>query len=140
MIERTLSLIKPDCVGAKNAGKVIDILEKKGFSIIGMKKVKLSKKDAEGFYAVHKDRPFFESLTDFMSKGPIVAMVLEKENAIADYRALMGETNSKEAKEGTLRAQFGTDIERNAVHGSDAVDTADFEIGYFFNELELVTI
>jgi len=138
MIERTLSLIKPDCVSAKNAGKVIDILEKNGFSIVGMKKIKLSKEDAQGFYAVHKDRPFFKSLTDFMSEGPIVAMVLEKENAIADYRALMGETDSTKAKEGTLRAQFGTDIEQNAMHGSDSPDTANFEIGYFFNKLELV--
>ncbi len=138
MIERTLSLIKPDCVSAKNAGKVIDILEKNGFLIVGMKKIKLSKEAAEGFYAVHKDRPFFKSLTDFMSEGPIVAMVLEKENAITDYRALMGETDSTKAKEGTLRAQFGTDIERNAVHGSDSPDTAKFEIGYFFSELELV--
>jgi len=136
--ERTLSIIKPDCVAAKNAGKVIDMLEKNGFSIIAMKKIQLTKKQAQGFYIVHKERPFYDSLTTFMSEGPIVVMVLEKENAIADYRELMGATNPKDAKEGTLRAIFATDIERNAVHGSDSKESADFEIGYFFNALEIL--
>ncbi len=138
MKERTLSIIKPDCVAAKNAGKVIDILESNDFSIVAMKKIHLTKKQAEGFYIVHKERPFYDSLTTFMSEGPIVVMVLEKENAIKDYRELMGATNPKEAKEGTLRAKFATDIERNAVHGSDSKESADFEIGYFFNALELI--
>ncbi len=138
MKERTLSIIKPDCVSAHNAGKVIDILESNGFSIIAMKKIHLTKKQAEGFYIVHKERPFYDSLTTFMSEGPVVVMVLEKDNAIADYRELMGATNPKDAKEGTLREQFATDIERNAVHGSDSKESADFEIGYFFSALELV--
>ncbi len=138
MKERTLSIIKPDCVAAKNAGKVIDMLEKNGFSIVAMKKIQLTKKQAQGFYIVHKERPFYDSLTTFMSEGPIVVMVLEKENAIADYRELMGATNPKDAKEGTIRAIFATDIERNAVHGSDSKESADFEIGYFFNALEIL--
>ncbi len=138
MIERTLSIIKPDCVSAKNAGKVIDMLEKNGFSIIAMKKIQLTKAQAEGFYIVHKDRPFYESLTTFMSEGPVIVMVLEKENAIKNYRELMGATNPKDAKEGTIRAKFATDIERNAVHGSDSKESADFEIGYFFNALEIL--
>ncbi len=138
MKERTLSIIKPDCVAAGNAGKVINILEEHGFSIIAMKKIKLTKKQAQGFYIVHKDRPFYDSLTTFMSEGPIVVMVLEKDNAIADYRELMGATNPKDAKEGTIRAEFATDIERNAVHGSDSKESADFEIGYFFNALEIL--
>ncbi len=138
MKERTLSIIKPDCVAAKNAGKVIDLLEANGFSIIGMKKIKLTKEQAEGFYIVHKERPFYGSLTGFMSEGAVIVMVLEKENAINDYRELMGATNSKEAKPGTIRALYGTDIERNAVHGSDSKESADYEIGYFFNALELL--
>jgi len=136
--ERTLSIIKPDCVAAKNAGKVIDMLEENGFSIIAMKKIQLTKKQAQGFYIVHKERPFYDSLTTFMSEGPIVVMVLEKENAIADYRELMGATNPKDAKKGTIRAVYATDIERNAVHGSDSKESADFEIGYFFNALEIL--
>lgn len=138
MKERTLSIIKPDCVSANNAGKVIDMLEENGFSIIAMKKLQLTKKQAEGFYIVHKERPFYDSLTAFMSEGPIIAMVLEKENAIKDYRDLMGATNPKDAEEGTLRSKFATDIERNAVHGSDSPESADFEIGYFFNALEIL--
>jgi len=136
--ERTLSIIKPDCVAAGNSGKVIDILESNGFSIVAMKKIHMTKKQAEGFYIVHKERPFYDSLTTFMSEGPVVVMVLEKENAIKDYRELMGATNPKDAKEGTIRALFATDIERNAVHGSDSKESADFEIGYFFNALEIV--
>jgi len=136
--ERTLSIIKPDCVAAGNSGKVIDILESNGFSIVAMKKIHMTKKQAEGFYIVHKERPFYDSLTTFMSEGPVVVMVLEKENAIKDYRELMGATNPKDAKDGTIRALFATDIERNAVHGSDSKESADFEIGYFFNALEMV--
>lgn len=138
MLERTLAIIKPDAVAAKNSGKIIDILESNGFSIIGMKKVHLTKEQAKKFYIVHKERPFYDSLTTFMSEGPIIVMVLEKENAIEDYRKLMGTTNPEEAEEGTIRKMFGTNIERNAVHGSDSKESASFEIPFFFNELELV--
>jgi len=138
VLERTLAIIKPDAVAAKNSGKIIDILESNGFSIIGMKKVHLTKEQAKKFYIVHKERPFYDSLTTFMSEGPIIVMVLEKENAIEDYRKLMGTTNPEEAEEGTIRKMFGTNIERNAVHGSDSKESASFEIPFFFNELELV--
>jgi nucleoside-diphosphate kinase len=138
VLERTLSIIKPDAVKAKNAGKIIEMLESNGFSIVGMKKIHLSKEQAKRFYIVHKDRPFYDSLTDFMSEGPIIVMVLEKENAIEDYRKLMGSTNPEEAEEGTIRKFYGTNIERNAVHGSDSKESASYEIGFFFNELELV--
>ncbi len=137
MKERTLAIIKPDSVKAANTGKIIAMLEEHGFEIVAMKKIKLTKKQAEGFYIVHKERPFYDSLTSFMSEGPVVVMVLQKENAIADYRRLMGATNPEEAEEGTIRALFGTDIERNAVHGSDSKESADFEIRYFFNALEI---
>ncbi len=138
MLERTLGIIKPDAVAFKNAGKIIDMLETNGFSIIGMKKIHLTKEQAKKFYIVHKERPFYDSLTTFMSEGPIVVMVLEKENAIEDYRKIMGATNPEEAEEGTIRKLFGTNIERNAVHGSDSKESASFEIPFFFNELELV--
>ncbi len=138
MLERTLGIIKPDAVGAKNAGKIIDMLETNGFSVIGMKKIHLTKEQAKKFYIVHKERPFYDSLTTFMSEGPIIVMVLEKENAIEDYRKLMGATNPEEAEDGTIRKLFGTNIERNAVHGSDSKESASYEIPFFFNELELV--
>ncbi len=138
MLEKTLGIIKPDAVASKNAGKIIDMLETNGFSIIGMKKIHLTKEQAKKFYIVHKERPFYDSLTTFMSEGPIVVMVLEKENAIEDYRKIMGATNPEEAEEGTIRKLFGTNIERNAVHGSDSKESASFEIPFFFNELELV--
>ena len=138
MVERTLSIIKPDCVAAKNSGKVISMLEENGFDIVAMKKVWLTKQQAEKFYIVHKERPFYDSLTTFMSEGPIIVMVLEKENAIEDYRKLMGATNPQEAADGTIRKLFGSNIERNAVHGSDSKESADYEINFFFNELEIV--
>ncbi len=138
MLERTLAIIKPDAVASKYTGKIIEMLEESGFSIIGMKKIKLSKEDAKKFYIVHKDRPFYDSLTTFMSEGPIIVMVLEKENAIEDYRKLMGATNPEEAEEGTIRKRFGKNIERNAVHGSDSKESASFEIPFFFSEIELV--
>ncbi len=138
MRERTLGIIKPDAVAAKNASKIIDMLEVNGFSIIGMKKIHLTKEQAKKFYIVHRERPFYDSLTTFMSEGPIIVMVLEKENAIEDYRKLMGTTNPKEAEEGTIRKLFGTNIERNAVHGSDSMESANFEIPFFFSELELM--
>jgi len=137
-MERTLAIIKPDGVSRAIIGEVIKRLESYNFKIVAMKLVHLSKKQAEGFYAVHQGKPFFESLTDFMSSGPAVVMILEGENVIARYRELMGATNYKEAAEGTIRREFATDIEKNVVHGSDAPETAAFEMSYFFNSLETV--
>ena len=137
-MERTLSIIKPDGVARGLIGEVIRRMEKNDFKIVAMKMVQLSKSQAKGFYAVHEGRPFFESLTDFMSSGPAVVMILEGENIISRYRELMGATNYKEAAEGTIRREFATDIEKNVVHGSDAPETAAFEINYFFNNLEMV--
>jgi nucleoside-diphosphate kinase len=139
IMERTLAIIKPDGVARGLIGELIKRLESNDFKIMAMKMVHLSKKQAEGFYAVHQGKPFFESLTDFMSSGPAVVMVLEGENVIDRYRELMGATNYKEAAEGTIRKEFATDIEKNVVHGSDAPDTAAFEMAYFFNHLEIVT-
>lgn len=138
-MERTLSIIKPDGVSRNLIGEVIKRLEATGLNIIAMKIIYMTKANAEGFYAVHRQRPFFESLTDFMSSGPCVVMVLEGENAIVRYRELMGATNYKDAAEGTIRREFATDIEKNVVHGSDAPETAAFEIGYFFNAFEIVS-
>lgn len=136
-MERTLSIIKPDGVEKNVIGEVIKRFETNGIKIAAMKMIHLSKPQAQGFYAVHKERPFFDSLTDFMTSGPIVVMVLEGEDVIAKNRKLMGATNFKEAEEGTIRKEYATDIEKNVVHGSDAPETAAFEIGYFFNDLEL---
>ena len=137
-MERTLSIVKPDGVEKGLIGEVIKRFEDNGLQVIGLKMVKMSKREAEGFYEVHRGKPFFESLTTFMSSGPAVVMVLEGDNAIRRLRNLMGATNPQEAAEGTLRRQFGSNIERNVVHGSDAPDTAAFEIGYFFHDLETV--
>lgn len=136
-MERTLSIIKPDGVARGVIGEVIKRLEDNNLNVVAMKMLKLTKEQAEGFYAVHRERPFFHSLTDFMTSGPIVVMVLEGENVIEKYRELMGATNFKEAAEGTIRRDFATDIEKNVVHGSDASETAAFEIGYFFNSFEI---
>ena len=138
MSQRTFSIIKPDAVRKGYTGAILAEIEKAGFKIIAIKKASISKAQAEGFYYVHKERPFFGSLTDFMSSGPIFPLVLEKENAIADLRKLMGATNPANAEEGTIRKQFAGSIEENAIHGSDAEDTAKFEIGYFFAGYELV--
>ena len=138
-MERTLSIIKPDGVERGRIGEVIRRLEDNNIRIVAMKMLKMNKDQAEGFYAVHKERPFFNSLTDFMTSGPVVVMVLEGENVIAKYRELMGATDYKEAAEGTIRRDFATDIEKNIVHGSDATETAAFEIGYFFNRFEIVS-
>lgn len=138
-MERTLSIIKPDGVQRGVIGEVIRRLEDNKIRIIAMKMLKMTKAQAEGFYAVHKERPFFDNLTHFMRSGPVVVMVLEGENVIAKYRELMGATNYKEAAEGTIRRDFATDIEKNIVHGSDAPETAAFEIGYFFNRFEIVS-
>lgn len=137
-MERTLSIIKPDGVARRIIGEVIQRLESNKLKIIGMKMLKMNKTQAEGFYAVHKERPFFDSLTYFMSSGPVVVMVLEGENVIAKYREIMGATDFREAAEGTIRRDFATDIEKNVVHGSDSPETAAFEIGYFFNSFELI--
>jgi len=131
-MERTLSIIKPDGVAKGLIGEVVKRFEEDGIKIAEMKMVRLTQKDAEGFYAVHKERPFFGSLTEFMSSGPAVAMVLEGANVIARNREIMGATNYKEAAEGTIRKDFATDIEKNIVHGSDSPESAAFEIGYFF--------
>ena len=136
-MERTLSIIKPDGVARGIIGEVIKRLEDNKIKIIAMKMLRMTKAQAESFYAVHKERPFFESLTDFMTSGPVVAMVLEGENVIDKYRELMGATDYKEAAEGTIRKDFASDIEKNVVHGSDSPETADFEIGYFFNSFEI---
>jgi len=136
-MERTLSIVKPDGVSRGLIGEVVKRLEANGLNIIAMKMIHMTRKQAEGFYAVHRERPFFGSLTDFMASGPAVVMVLEGENAIARYRELMGATNYEEAAAGTIRRDFATDIEKNVVHGSDAPETAAFEIGYFFNAFEI---
>jgi nucleoside-diphosphate kinase len=137
-MERTLSIIKPDGVSRGLIGEVIRRFEGAGFRIVAMKMICLTKKEAEGFYAVHRERPFFESLTGFMSSGPIIVMVLEGQDAIRRVRELMGATNYKEARPGTIRADFGTDIEKNVVHGSDASETAATEIAYFFSNMDIV--
>lgn len=137
-MERTLSIIKPDGVNRGLIGEVIRRLEKENIRIAAMKMVHMTLEQAEGFYAVHRERPFFASLTDFMSSGPVVVMVLEGEGVIAKYRRIMGATNYKEAEEGTIRRDFATDIEKNVVHGSDAPETAAFEISYFFNRFEIM--
>jgi nucleoside-diphosphate kinase len=136
-MERTLSIIKPDGVLRGLMGEVIKRLEVNNLKIIAMKMLHMTRDQAEGFYAVHKERPFFESLTGFMSSGPVVVMVLEGKSAISLYRNLMGATDYREATEGTIRADFATDIEKNVVHGSDSPETAAFEIGYFFNRFEI---
>ena len=138
MQQRTLSIIKPDGVSRHLIGEVIQRLEKADLKILAMKMVKMTKAEAKGFYKVHEGKPFYGSLTDFMSSGPCVVMVLEGTDAIARYRELMGATNYKEADEGTIRREFATDIEKNVVHGSDSEKTANFEINYFFSTLEII--
>jgi nucleoside-diphosphate kinase len=137
-MERTFAIIKPDAVERKLAGKILDRIEGAGFNIVGMKKIHLTKAQAEGFYSVHKERPFFNDLCAFMSRSPVIVLCLEKENAIADWRTLMGATNPANAEPGTIRKDFAKNIEENSSHGSDAPETAAFEIPYFFSALELV--
>ncbi len=137
-MERTFAIIKPDAVERNLAGKIITKIEEAGFKIVGMKKIHLSKSQAEGFYYVHTERPFFGGLCTFMSRSPVIVMALEKENAIADWRKLMGATNPANAEPGTIRREFAKNIEENSSHGSDAPETAAFEIPYFFSALELV--
>ncbi len=138
MSELTFSIVKPDAVAAGNAGNVLQMIIDSGLKIRGMKMLRLTKAQAEGFYAVHKERPFFGELVEFMTSGPVVVSVLEGDNAIQRYRDLMGPTDSTKAPKGTLRGEYGTDIQNNACHGSDAPETAKVEVAYFFNQLELV--
>ena len=138
MIQRTLAIIKPDAVERRLAGRIIQRIEEAGFQIRAMRRVHLSTKDAEGFYDVHRERPFFASLVRFMSSGPAIVMVLETDDAIKKWRALMGATDPAKADAGTLRKEFAQSIERNATHGSDAPETAAYEIGYFFAGVELI--
>lgn len=138
MVQRTFSIIKPDAVERNLSGEILAMIQSSGLRVVGMKMIHLSKQQAEGFYAVHKDRPFFASLTDYMCSGPVLCSVLEGENAISAYRTLMGATNPKDAAEGTIRKKYAQSLEANSVHGSDAPETAAFEISYFFNALELV--
>lgn len=138
-IERTLSIIKPDAVGKNHIGAIISRFEARGLKVVAAKMVHLSKGRAEGFYAVHKDRPFFKDLVSFMTTGPVLIMVLEGEEAIAKNREIMGATNPSQAAPGTIRADFATTIDENAVHGSDAPETAAFEITYFFSPEEVLT-
>ena len=136
-MERTLAIIKPDAVTAGHVGAILQRIEAKGFAIRAMRMVRLTQADAEGFYAVHRGRPFFASLTAFMASGPAVVLALEADGAIGRWRGIMGATDPATSPEGSLRRQFGTSIERNATHGSDAPDTAAFELGYFFRGMEL---
>ncbi len=138
MAQRTFSIVKPDAVRKGYTGAILAETEKAGFKIVAIKKQSISVAQAKGFYAVHKERPFFDGLCEFMSSGPLVLMVLEKDNAIADLRKLMGATNPANAEEGTIRKKFAGSIQENAVHGSDAEETAAFEIGYWFAGYELV--
>jgi len=138
VVQRTFSIVKPDAVRNGYTGAIIAEIAKAGFKIVAIKKASISAAQAQGFYYVHKERPFFGDLCAFMSSGPLVLMVLEKENAIADLRKLMGATNPANAEEGTIRKQFAGSIQENAIHGSDAEDTAAFEIGYWFAGYELI--
>src|SRR2546421_12752057 len=137
MTQRTLAIVKPDAVQRRVAGRIIQRIEDEGFQIRAMRRLHLSKRQAEGFYAVHRERPFFNSLTDFMASGPAIVMVLDAADAMRKWRTLMGATDPAKADPGTLRKEFAESIERNATHGSDASDTAAYEIGYFFPGIEL---
>jgi len=138
VLQRTFSIVKPDAVRKNSTGAILAEIDKAGFRIVAIKKAFITKQEAEGFYAVHRGKPFFDGLTDFMSSGPLVLLVLEKENAIADLRKLMGATNPANAEEGTLRRKFAASIQENAIHGSDGEETAAFEIGYWFAGHELI--
>jgi len=137
-LERTLSIIKPDAVCQGQAGEILSILERAGFRICAMRMLRLSREQAEGFYAVHREKGFFASLVEFMIEGPVIVMALEREEAIRKLREVMGATNPAQAAEGTIRRRFAQSIERNAIHGSDSPETAEFELGYFFSSLDLV--
>ncbi len=138
MPQRTFSIIKPDAVRKNSTGAILAALDQAGFRLVAIRQQSITKRQAEGFYAVHRERPFFNELTDFMTSGPIFLIVLEKENAVADLRKLMGATNPANAEEGTIRKKFASSIQENAIHGSDAEETAAFEIGYWFAGYELI--
>jgi nucleoside-diphosphate kinase len=137
-LERTFSIIKPDAVAAGNAGQILAMVENAGFRILGLRMTRLTQPQAEGFYAVHRERPFFPSLVKFMTEGPIIVMALERESAVSKLREVMGATNPANAAEGTVRKRFATSIERNCIHGSDAAETAAVELVYFFPSVEFV--
>ncbi len=137
-VERTLTIIKPDAVERNLAGKILNFIEEDGFRIVGLKMVSMDKEEAKAFYRVHAERPFYESLTEYMSSGPAVVAVLERENAIERLREIMGNTDPSKADEGTIRKMFALDIEKNSIHGSDAPETAATEIPFHFNQLELI--
>ena len=138
-LQKTLSIIKPDAMKSKYSGKIIDLIESKGFTIIAQKKIVLTKSQAEAFYSVHKERPFFHELVEFMISGPILVQIIEAKDAVSYYREIMGSTNPDEAEEGTIRKLFGTNIQCNAVHGSDSVENANIEISFFFSKLEMIS-
>ncbi|HEV8131057.1 MAG TPA: nucleoside-diphosphate kinase [Acidobacteriota bacterium] len=137
-MEHTLTIIKPDAVKKRKIGNILSRLEGEGFRILGMKFIHLSQAKAEGFYYVHRERPFFPSLVKFMTEGPVLVIVLEKENAVADLRKVMGATDPAKADPGTIRKELAENIERNVIHGSDSPQSAEFEIGYFFSKMELL--
>lgn len=136
MSRKTLTIIKPDAVAAKHTGKIIDMILDAGFNIVAMKQITMTKTMAEAFYAVHKERPFYNELTNYMTSGPVVPMILEKDNAVEDFRKLIGATNPEEAAEGTIRKKFATSIEANAIHGSDSDENAAIEGAFFFSRVE----
>lgn len=138
MVERTLAILKPDCVRKNLQGEVVSRIQKAGFRLLGLKQIRLSKKAAGAFYAVHKGRPFYDGLVEFMSSGPCVPIALEKENAVADFRTLIGATDPKEAAEGTIRKLFADNKGENIVHGSDSVENGRIEVSFFYSERELV--
>jgi nucleoside-diphosphate kinase len=137
-VERTFAIVKPDAVAAGHTGAILAEIEKAGFKIVGMRRTKLTKAEAEGFYYVHRERGFFGELVEFMSEGPLVLLALERENAVKAWRDLMGATDPGKAADGTMRKKFGSNVGRNATHGSDAAETAAFELGYFFAGMELI--
>ena len=137
-LQKTLSIIKPDAMELKYSGKIIDFIEDKGFKIIAQKKIVLTKNQAEAFYSVHKDRPFFHELVNFMISGPILVQIIEAKDAVSYYREIMGSTNPGEAEEGTIRKLYGTNIQCNAVHGSDSIENASIETSFFFSKLEMI--
>ena len=137
-LQKTLSIIKPDAMELKYSGKIIDFIEEKGFKIIAQKKIVLTKNQAEAFYSVHKDRPFFHELVNFMISGPILVQIIEAKDAVSYYREIMGSTNPDEAEEGTIRKLYGTNIQCNAVHGSDSIENASIENSFFFSKLEMI--
>ena len=136
--QETLSIIKPDAMKLKYSGKIIDFIEDKGFTIIAQKKIVLTKSQAKAFYTIHKDKPFFHELVDFMISGPILVQIIEAQNAVSFYREIMGSTNPDEAEEGTIRKLYGTNIQCNAVHGSDSTENANIETSFFFSKLEMI--